>query len=143
MQMSAAELDIEPRSEDESDAGSLVDFVCNDDEEIEVHNTDTPVQLLQSAVIRGGARRSTRRCAAPVRYMDPDYVSMMTDDVDIERVLSDTELEEADQAAESSEDQEYTASSESASSSEYSEEDSGEDSDDSEFYVSDETVAHE
>lgn len=144
MQMSAAELDIEPRSEDESDAGSLVDFVCNDDEEIEVHNTDTPVQLLQSAVIRGGARRSTRRCAAPVRYMDPDYVSMMTDDVDIERVLSDTELE-ADQAAESSEDQDYTASSESESSSEYSEEDSEEDSgedseedsDDSEFYVSD------
>ena len=143
--MSAAELDIEPRSEDESDAGSLVDFVCSDDEEIEVQgdHTDTPVRLLQSAVIRGGARRSTRRCAAPVRYMDPDYVSMMTDDVDIERVLSDTELEEADQAAESSEDQEYTASSESASSSEYSEEDSGEDSDDSEFYVSDETVAHE
>ena len=91
-------------------------------------------------------RHPGARLHAPLRaraYMDPDYVSMMTDDVDIERVLSDTELEEADQAAESSEDQDYTASSESASSSEYSEEDSGEDSEDSEFYVSDETVAHE
>ena len=112
MQMSAPDLEIEPRSEDESDAGSLVDFVCGDDEEqyVDSEHEDTPVQLVQSAVFRGGARRSTRRRVQPSRYMDPDYVSMMIDDVDIEKVLSDTEDQGAQPMHESEEDQEYQLS---------------------------------
>ena len=62
----------EPRSEDESDAGSLVDFVCSDNEELleEEAAPDRPVELLQSAVVTGGVRRSTRRRREPPRQQE-------------------------------------------------------------------------
>ena len=136
MQMSAPNLEIEPRSEDESDAGSLVDFVCGDDEEqyLEREHEDIPVQLVQSAVFRGGARRSTRRRVQPSRYMDPDYVSMMIDDVDIEKVLSDDEDQGAQPMHESEEDQEYQLSQSSSDVSSFDDEESDSSSSDDDAF---------
>ena len=135
--MSAADVEIEPRSEEESDAGSLLDFVCDDDEDIhvEANHKDEPVELVESATFCNGTRRSMRSRAAPVRYMDPDYVSMMTEDVDIEKVISESDTD-PDIEEEIDEDQDYVmsqSSDESDDNSTYSEEsDNREESDYSE-----------
>ena len=103
----------EPRSEDDSDAGSLVDFVISDNEDVEEPDfADGPVELLQSAVETRLGRRSTRRRRAPVRYVDDQYVALMTDDVDIEVVLSDSD---APSHTSASQEEDYRTESESES----------------------------
>ena len=94
---------MEARSEDESDAGSLVDFICSsggesaseEDEGAEGAEGDVPdlpVQLLESFTCTAqGRRRSTRARQVPVRYVDAQYVDLMIDDADIEDVLSSDE----------------------------------------------------
>ena len=123
---SGIECACEPRSEDESDAGSLVDFVCSDNEieEVEEEYEDTPVELVQSAVVTDGVRRSTRNRKVPTRYIDTEYVAMMTDDVDIEAVFSDNECTEKTEGEDDDVyEEDHAESSEESESDEYEEED--------------------
>lgn len=86
--MATIDAALESRSEEESDAGSLVDFICegsdvSSNEEME----DSPVELMSSYVLQGGLRRSTRCRAEPQRYVDEHFVELMTEDAAIEDVL--------------------------------------------------------
>ena len=89
--------DYDDRSSDESDAGSLEDFIVNSDSEVEsVDSTDPPLDsldvhesnIIQSSVITRGVRRSTRanRGCAPERYVDDQYVRLMTEDIGSDRI---------------------------------------------------------
>lgn len=98
-----AELDaaMEVRSEDESDAGSLVDFICDEDSISESEGEDAPVSLVSSFIVQEGRRRSTRRVTAPERYVDPLFVELMTEDATIEDVLEDPASSPSEAASES------------------------------------------
>ena len=87
--MATLDAELEARSEEESDAGSLVDFICaTSDEDNDESDEDAPVALVDSYVVERGVRRSTRRTVAPQRYIDPHYVDLMTEDANIAEVLS-------------------------------------------------------
>lgn len=95
---------MEPRSEDESDAGSLVDFICGSDEESGADSDDDRInddavdeQLVIESYTRSaaGARRSMRARQAPTRYVDDQWAALMTDDAEIDDVLSDSDVEES------------------------------------------------
>lgn len=108
---------MEVRSDDESDAGSLVDFICEDSpSESESEADDAPVSLVSSFVMQEGRRRSTRRSTAPARYVDPHFVDLMTEDATIEDVL-----EEADSHSEAESDYSYASETSSEPSEEPSE----------------------
>lgn len=105
---------MEPRSEDESDAGSLVDFICDSDEESEsdsAHSADDDAvdeKLVVESYTRSasGARRSTRVRQAPTRYVDDQWVELMTDDAEIDDVLSDSDVDKSQSQA--TEDSDYS-----------------------------------
>jgi hypothetical protein len=89
----------EARSSDESDAGSLEDFIAGSDEEGSDPLSITDGEELDVVNIiptrkTGTLRRSTRTGKAPVRYVDDDYVRLMTEDVDTEAVVSSDNEEE-------------------------------------------------
>ena len=97
----------EDRSSDESDAGSLEDFIVNSDsEDSEVEHTGEHEadsldvderNIIESSVITCGVRRSTRssRGRAPDRYVDDQYIRLMTEDIGSDKdKLSDSECEE-------------------------------------------------
>ena len=106
----------EDRSSDESDAGSLEDFIVESDseadsdgimeeddaEEVEVDASN----IIQSSVFAGGVRRSTRsnRGRAPDRYMDDQYVRLMTEDIGSDK-LSDSDVSDCER--DSDVDEEY------------------------------------
>ena len=127
--------------EDDSDAGSLEDFIVNDhdsdgeflpeDEEAsessetsessdgsESDNDDVDAKnVLGSprALKKGELRRSRRTRKVPDRYIDEDYVRLMTDDADVDEIFGNTDddvsVESEDEEAPNSNDQEKRASS--------------------------------
>ena len=114
--MTTLDCGMEVRSDEESDAGSLVDFICNDSDESEADAEDTPVQLLDSFVVQGGLRRSTRRSVQTQRYMDEHFVELMTEDTTMEEVLACLSTDEGDT---SDEDERKTSADDSDADSEY------------------------
>ena len=111
--MSTIDAALEPRSDEESDAGSLVDFICDDEEVGSEEEEETPVTLLTSSFIENGVRRSTRCRRQPARYLDPHYIDLMTDDVDIEEVLqNEDDTSKVDDESEDFSDQEESSSEE-------------------------------
>ncbi len=82
----------EARSSDESDAGSLEDFIVgsesDDGSEETVPSSDNDQEVDAANIIAtrqaGTLRRSTRTSKAPVRYVDDDYIRLMTEDADAE-----------------------------------------------------------
>lgn len=95
---------------DEDSAGSLVDFVVDDDIPIEEQkkeaaNSDDDikeVELVESAVYVDGVRRSTRNRKPVERYVDSDYEELMCADADPDAALEsgEEELEEEDEEEE-------------------------------------------
>ena len=102
--------DYEERSSDESDAGSLEDFIADseDDEGLSPDENDCvsvdSSNIIQSSVIESGVRRSTRRTRAPTRYVDENYIRLMTEDMGSDQ-LSDSEPE--DHSYNASDDEDY------------------------------------
>ena len=76
------------RSEDESDPGSLVEFITDDEEEEEdvTVSEDDEKEVNEGNIISG---RRTRR--APVRYVPKAYDELMLEDVSVEEVYSSSE----------------------------------------------------
>ena len=92
---------------DEDSAGSLVDFVVDDDAPVEYVEeqkgeslTDDEmvqqVELVESAVFVDGVRRSTRNRKPVERYVDSDYEELMCADADPDAAL-ESEEEESEQ----------------------------------------------
>ena len=88
------------------------------------HDQELDVANIIATRQAGALRRSTRTSKAPVRYVDDDYIRLMTEDADAEdAVSSDDKSEECDDE----EDEEYDNISESETSSEeYSSDESSE-----------------
>ena len=146
--MASIDAALESRSEEESDAGSLVDFICEDSEVSDEDMEDRPVELVSSYVLQGGLRRSMRSRAQPQRYVDEHFVELMTEDATIEDVLSQDGSSASEHSAasasetEQSEDSDYEAGDDSSDDSEevseeVSEEDSEDDSEDDSVYEED------
>lgn len=88
---------------DEDSAGSLVDFVVDDDapvefeEERKAEASDDDVEqveIVESAVYVNGVRRSTRNRKPVERYVDSDYEELMCADADPRAALESGESEE-------------------------------------------------
>jgi hypothetical protein len=105
---------------DEDSAGSLVNFVVDDDAPVEFDESKAEslsdeegvqgVELVESAVYVDGVRRSTRNRKPVERYVDSDYEELMCEDVDTDAVL---ESEEEELESEEEEDADSTSASES------------------------------
>ena len=104
----------EARSSDDSDAGSLEDFIVgsesdnSSEETVSSSDNDQEVDVANIIPTRqaGSLRRSTRTSKAPVRYVDDDYVRLMTEDADAEvAVSSDDESRDTTDGVD--EDEEY------------------------------------
>ena len=93
------------RSSDESDAGSLEDFIVDSGDE-SAHGTESDEDseqlgidrsnIIETSVFENGLRRSRRRRRAPERYIDDQYAQLMTEDIGSDRemlLLSDDEEE--------------------------------------------------
>jgi hypothetical protein len=106
--------DQEVDTEDDS-AGSLVDFVVDDDASVEYEDEEKKqsasddeeedirqVELVESAVYVDGVRRSTRNRKPVERYVDSDYEELMCADADPDAAL---ESEEAEEEAEDTEEE--------------------------------------
>lgn len=111
---------------DEDSAGSLVDFVVDDDAPIEQEakpltaegDSDEEVkevELVESAVYVDGVRRSTRNRKAVERYVDSDYEELMCADADPDAVMESDETEQEEDVEESEETQQSEETSESSS----------------------------
>ena len=102
--------DYEERSSDESDAGSLEDFIADSEEDEGLSPDENDCEsvdasnIIQSSVIESGVRRSTRRTRAPTRYVDDNYIRLMTEDMGSDQ-LSDSEPE--DHSYNASDDEDY------------------------------------
>ncbi len=104
----------EARSSDESDAGSLEDFIVgsesDDGSEETVPSSDNDQEVDAANIIAtrqaGTLRRSTRTSKAPVRYVDDDYIRLMTEDADAEVAVSGDD-ERHDSSDNVDEDEEY------------------------------------
>ena len=93
---------------DEDSAGSLVNFVVDDDASVEYDDEKKEaadsddeikeVELVESAVFINGVRRSTRNKKPVERYVDSDYEDLMCADADPDAALEseEEELEEED-----------------------------------------------
>ena len=84
---------------DEDSAGSLVDFVVDDEAPIEElegeeEEEEKEVEVILSAVYENGVRRSTRNRKPVERYVDSDYEDLICSDADPEIVLESSEGEE-------------------------------------------------
>lgn len=103
---------------DEDSAGSLVNFIVDDDSSVDVENEDTKSseeeakgEIIESAVYENGVRRSTRNKKPVERYVDSDYEELMCADADPEIALESTEAEaeeETDHVEEEEEELEST-----------------------------------
>jgi hypothetical protein len=114
--MAALDAEMEVRSDEESDAGSMVEFICEDSEEESAGESEEAAPpLVSSFVIASGVRRSTRSSAAPQRYMDPHYLDLMTEDASIADVLADSVGSSASDSAYDSESSSSSSESESES----------------------------
>jgi len=116
-------------SEDESDAGSLQDFIASDEseeadeewaesdgdfvpqsseDESESNSTcsDADDDVAEATVLPravGARRRSGRVSKPPERYIDEDYVRLMTEDVDVEAIFGQTSEDDDDYSSSASE----------------------------------------
>lgn len=82
---------------DEDSAGSLVDFVVDDEapiDQVEGEEEEKEVEIVVSAVYENGVRRSTRNRKAVERYVDSDYEDLMCADADPEAAMESSEGEE-------------------------------------------------
>ena len=84
---------------DEDSAGSLVDFVVDDEAPIdqvdnEEEEEEKEVEIVVSAVYDNGVRRSTRNRKPVERYVDSDYEDLMCADADPDAALESSEDEE-------------------------------------------------
>lgn len=100
---------------DEDSAGSLVNFVVDDEAPIEQvegeeEEEEKEVEIIVSAVYENGVRRSTRNRKAVERYVDSDYEDLMCADADPEAAMesSEGEEEEDEETATATEDLETT-----------------------------------
>lgn len=91
---------------DEDSAGSLVDFVVDDDAPVEYDGETKEsvsddevkqVELVESAVYVDGVRRSTRNRKPVERYVDSDYEELMCADADTDIALESEEDEEEEE----------------------------------------------
>ena len=107
---------------DEDSAGSLVDFVVDDDAPIELEDQGAQsddgevkeVELVESAVYVNGVRRSTRARKQVERYVDSDYEDLMCADADPDAVMESDEAEEEEADEDSEETQQSEDTSESS-----------------------------
>lgn len=134
----------EARSSDDSDAGSLEDFIAGSDSEEEEAGSSGGFEgappcssegepevdvanIIATRQAGSSLRRSTRTSKAPVRYVDDDYIRLMTEDANAEDAVS-SEAGSDEYREEDEEDEEYDVLSESETSSDAysSDEDSSE-----------------
>ena len=98
---------------DEDSAGSLVDFVVDDDASVEEldneeEEEEKEVEIVVSAVYENGVRRSTRNKKPVERYVDSDYEDLMCADADPKAALESSEDEEEENEETATEDLETT-----------------------------------
>lgn len=101
--------DIEIDTEEDS-AGSLVDFIVNDESSVDCVDSkssddEAKGEIVVSAVYENGVRRSTRNKKPVERYVDSDYEDLMCADADPEVALESTETEQETEAVEEEEEE--------------------------------------
>ena len=88
---------------DEDSAGSLVDFVVDDDAPIasaaayDSEEEVKQVEIIETATYENGVRRSTRNRKPVERYVDSDYEELMCADADPDAALESEEHEEEEE----------------------------------------------
>jgi len=88
---------------DEDSAGSLVNFVVDDEEEdvnaemVDSEEEVKQVEVIETATYENGVRRSTRNRKPVERYVDSDYEELMCADADVNAALESEEAEEEEE----------------------------------------------